>query len=78
MAGDRAGRSGGGPYPIVIGKVGEPWSTLPGNEGLPERIKTLIDSLDFQESNARGLADLAAGRSYSWEEFLQRRRDRGA
>lgn len=57
---------------FVYGKLGEKWSELPGNEHLPDRLKALVDTADFQESNLRGLADQAAGRSYSFEEFRRR------
>lgn len=50
----------------------ERWSTLPGNEALPDRVKELIDTAEFQARTAAGLADLAAGRGRTLEEFRER------
>jgi hypothetical protein len=55
---------------IVAGEVGEPWSQHPENANLPDHIKQIIDSREYQESVQRGEEDFKAGRFKSLEEVL--------
>ena len=44
-------------------------SALPANRHLPDRVKAVIDSWEFQEATRQGLADEKAGRGVSVEDW---------
>lgn len=56
----------------MLPPIGAKWSGLPGNENLPQHIKDVIDSAEFQESVTQGIADQEAGRSISLAAFRKK------